>query len=665
MKRSQGMKKRKAFNVAIVGGGPGSKAIIDIILDKKLSQLQMNLIGVADPDPEAIGYRYAQEKGIFTTGDYKALYKLKDLDMLIELTGRDEVANEISQNKPKHVRMMDHVAAYLFWDIFHIEEQRIAERTRTEAALQEAGDVLSRMESLSQIVQATSIPTFVIDSTHTVTHWNKACENLTGIPGKEIIGTQNQWRGFYARKRPVMADLMVDNAPEEEILRYYGDKGRKSGVIEGAYEAEDFFPDLGERGKWVFFTAAPLRDHKGKFAGAIETLQDISERKWAEEELKKYHDYLELKVKKATEELSEAHDFQENLIESSIDSIIGIDRKGTIVTFNKAAERLTGYKSEEVIGQKSIPEIYHPPESAREIKKKMYGSDYGGPGRVEDLEVEVLSKNGDIVPIRLSATFLYKDGEEIGSVGFFQDLRKIKGLEKELIERERLSAIGQTIAGMGHYIKNILNGLEGGIYMVNTGMKKDKQPLLTKGWSIVQNNVAKISDLVMDMLTYSREREPDLQSCSPNDIAQDVFDLMEVKAQNSNVTLVQDLDVSIEMCFIDPASIHRCLLNLVTNAIDACVFDKDKAKEWSVVIKTRTEEEGIRFDVTDNGMGMTEEVKRKIFERFFTTKGSKGSGFGLLVTQKTIEEHGGRISFESEFGRGTTFSLHLPYIREI
>jgi PAS domain S-box-containing protein len=659
------MEKRKAFNVAIVGGGPGSKAIIDIILDKKLSQLPMKLMGVADPNPGAVGYRYAKEKGIFTTTDYKALYKLKGLHMLIELTGREEVANEISQNKPKHVRVMDHMAAYLFWDIFQIEEQRIAERTRAEAALQEAGDVISRVESLSQIIQATSIPTFVIDSTHTVTHWNKACENLTGIPGKKVIGTQNQWLGFYARKRPVMADLMVDNAREEEILRYYGDKGRKSAVIEGAYEAEDFFPDLGEKGKWVFFTAAPLRDGEGKVVGAIETLQDISERKWAEKELKEYRDYLEGKVKEATEELREAHDFQENLIESSIDSIIGIDRKGTIVTFNRAAERLTGYESEEVIGQKSITEIYHPPESAREIKKKMYGPNYGGMGRVEDLEVDVIRKDGDIVPILLSATFLYKDGEEIGSVGFFQDLRKIKGLEKELIERERLSAIGQTIAGMGHYIKNILNGLEGGIYMVNTGMKKDKQPLLIKGWSIVQNNVAKISDLVMDMLTYSREREPDLQSCSPNDIAQDVFDLMEVKAKNSDVTLVKDFDSSIEMCFIDPASIHRCLLNLVTNAIDACVFDKDKEKEWSVVIKTRTQEDGIRFDVTDNGMGMTEDVKRKIFERFFTTKGSKGSGFGLLVTQKTIEEHGGRVSFESKFGRGTTFSLHLPYIREI
>jgi signal transduction histidine kinase len=136
-------------------------------------------------------------------------------------------------------------------------------------------------------------------------------------------------------------------------------------------------------------------------------------------------------------------------------------------------------------------------------------------------------------------------------------------------------------------------------------------------------------------------------------------------ARKSDIKLVKDFDPSIDMCFLDPAGLHRCLLNLVTNAIDACVFDSNKEKNWSVVMKTQEEEDGIRFDVTDNGMGMTEETQEKIFERFFTTKGSKGSGFGLLVTQKTIEEHGGRISFESEFGRGTTFSLHLPYIREI
>lgn len=482
--------------------------------------------------------------------------------------------------------------------------------------------------------------------------------------GFEVSTAEDGEKGIeiFQQERPpiVLVDIKMPGIDGLEVLRQIKglDPDTEVIVITGHGDMESAIEAL--KLEASDFITKPIRDEVLMIA--LKRAQEIL---WMKEKLKEYTSNLELKIKEATEELREAHDFQKNLIQSSIDAIIGIDRKGTILIFNEAAEKLTAYKGKEVIHRTSITEIYHPPEVAREIKKKMYSAEYGGAGRVENLEVELLNKHGDKVPIRLSARLLYKDGEEIGSVGFFQDLRKIKGLEKELIESERLSAVGQTVAGMAHYIKNILNGLEGGVYMVNTGLKKDKQPLLSKGWGIVQNNVAKISDLVMDMLTYSREREPELESCSLNDIAQDVIDLMEEKAKESNVKLVSDFDPSIEMCFLDPAGLHRCLLNLVTNAIDACVFDDNREKDWSVVIKTRKKEDEVQFDVADNGMGMTEEIQEQIFERFFTTKGSKGSGFGLLVTQKTIEEHGGRVSFESEFGRGTTFSLHLPYKREI
>lgn len=135
---------------------------------------------------------------------------------------------------------------------------------------------------LFQIVQGSSIPTFVIDADHCVTYWNRAVENLTGLPAGEMIGTRQQWKAFYPQKRPVMADLLVDGANSETLYYYYGDRFRKSAVIEGAYEAEAFFPNLGDEGKWLFFTAAPLKHANGQIAGAIETLQDISRRKWAE-----------------------------------------------------------------------------------------------------------------------------------------------------------------------------------------------------------------------------------------------------------------------------------------------------------------------------------------------------------------------------------------------
>ncbi|MBW2646790.1 MAG: PAS domain-containing protein [Deltaproteobacteria bacterium] len=149
----------------------------------------------------------------------------------------------------------------------------ITERKQAEEALRE------NEQRLSQIVQGSSIPTFVIDTNHIITYWNKACENLTGISASEMIGTPKQWLAFYSAERPVMADLIVDNVPGEEMARYYGGKYHESAVIDGAYETEDFFPDLGERGKWLFFTAAPLRDIKGRVIGAIESMQDITERK--------------------------------------------------------------------------------------------------------------------------------------------------------------------------------------------------------------------------------------------------------------------------------------------------------------------------------------------------------------------------------------------------
>jgi hypothetical protein len=145
MRKDQIMKKGDTLNVAIVGGGPGCKAIMDMIFAKRLSQLRMKLVGVACTNPEALGYRYAQEKGVYTTMDYRDLFKFKDLNMIIELTGREAIAHEICQKKPEHVRLMDHVAARLFWDVFQVEEKRLAERKRADEELKQYRDHLEEL----------------------------------------------------------------------------------------------------------------------------------------------------------------------------------------------------------------------------------------------------------------------------------------------------------------------------------------------------------------------------------------------------------------------------------------------------------------------------------------------------------------------------------------
>ncbi|MBN1102942.1 MAG: PAS domain S-box protein [Deltaproteobacteria bacterium] len=162
----------------------------------------------------------------------------------------------------------------------------ISASKQAEAALRETD------KTLFQIVQGNSIPTFVIDREHVVTYWNKACENLTGISASDIIGTRKHRAAFYCVERPVLADLIVDSAPEDDMAKYYPRGISESVLIEGAYEVEDFFPNLGKRGKWLFFTATPLKDSEGGVIGAIETLQDITDRKFAEQSLKQEQAFL-------------------------------------------------------------------------------------------------------------------------------------------------------------------------------------------------------------------------------------------------------------------------------------------------------------------------------------------------------------------------------------
>ena len=241
---------------------------------------------------------------------------------------------------------------------------------------------------------------------------------------------------------------------------------------------------------------------------------------------------------------------------------------------------------------------------------------------------------------------------------------ELRQAQEELMRTERLATIGETVAGLAHYIKNILTGLRGGMYLVNTGMNKDRPERLKEGWEMVQRNIQKVSDLVMDLLRYSKERVPERSVCSPNEIVSEAMELFTERAEEYQIKLRKILDPSLRDAYFDREGIHNVLLNLISNAIDACIDDPDASKAWEVTVKTRLEPDAnsgdtILFQVSDNGCGMTDEVKQKLFTKFFSTKAGRGTGLGLLGTQKIVHEHGGELSVVSTVGRGTTLSVRL------
>lgn len=229
-----------------------------------------------------------------------------------------------------------------------------------------------------------------------------------------------------------------------------------------------------------------------------------------------------------------------------------------------------------------------------------------------------------------------------------------------MVQAERLAAMGQTIATLSHHIKNILQGIRGGSYLIEEGLKSAENDVIRKGWSIVEKNQERISSLVMDMLSFSKEREPDLLPHQLNELVQDVLELVQARASDAEVQLQVELDSQMPVLAFDADAIHRAVLNVITNAVDAC----EQTDSAVVRVVTRYDEPSLRALVTveDNGIGIPSEDLEKIFSVFESRKGNRGTGLGLAVSRKIFREHDGDIHVTSTVNEGSRFTLELPAV---
>ncbi len=227
-----------------------------------------------------------------------------------------------------------------------------------------------------------------------------------------------------------------------------------------------------------------------------------------------------------------------------------------------------------------------------------------------------------------------------------------------MVQAERLAAIGQAVAMLSHHIKNILQGIRGGSFLIKDGLQRGDEQMLRRGWEFVEKNQQRISDLVLNMLTFSKEREPELAQTNLNQLVQDVVELAANRAREMEVQLQFEPCPELPLWYVDPDAIHHALLNVVINAVEACAG----AEPARVLVRVHyhPHRQEAEIAVQDTGPGIPPEQLQRIFEPFVSTKGNRGTGLGLPVSRKLLREHGGDIRVESTPGQGSTFRLVIP-----
>ncbi len=232
---------------------------------------------------------------------------------------------------------------------------------------------------------------------------------------------------------------------------------------------------------------------------------------------------------------------------------------------------------------------------------------------------------------------------------------------RQLIEAERLAAVGETVAGLSHTIKNITGGLDGGMFVLGKGIELEDAAYLKQGWELVRGNVDRIKTLSLDLLNFAKTDRLEYRQVNPEQPAREVFDLMQSRAQDHGMDLILDVAAGLAPTQMDPEGIHQCLLNLVTNAIDACVDTEPGDGAQRITLSVRPSADGgVSYQVADTCCGMDERTKARLFQRFFSTKGERGTGIGLMLTRTIVHRHNGTIDVTSQPGRGACFTINLP-----
>ncbi len=352
--------------------------------------------------------------------------------------------------------------------------------------------------------------------------------------------------------------------------------------------------------------------------------------------------------------LKNMRSYTKSVLESMQNGVISVDEEGRIVTFNRSAERIYGFRESDIRG-KPFSEIFKIESGDNGQKQSLLDTLHLGK-IYTDQELWCYDKDGHKLPVSIN-TSLVKDeeGRNIGAVGVFRDLREIKALQERLRRADRLAAIGRLASGIAHEIRNPLGSIKGFAQILKGKLSSDEKN--EKYIDIIVKETDRLNKVVSELLDFARPKEFKLKPIDINSLLRDIIALVEQDARLQNIKIVKDFTPSLNSLMLDEEQMKQALLNIILNGLQAM----DEGGELRITTEIEDKEGGkyVNLIIADTGVGIDPENLDKLFDPFFTTKG-RGTGLGLSIAHRIITEHQGLIEVESQRGKGSTFTIKIP-----
>lgn len=522
----------------------------------------------------------------------------------------------------------------------------ITERKQIEEALR-----ISESQ-MKAIVDGSPIPQFVIGKDHRIIHWNRALEEYCGIKSEDIIGTNQHWRAFYSKKRPCMADLIVDGSIDL-ISQWYADKYNKSQLINNAYEATDFFNTI-RGGTWLYFTAAPIYGDDGSVVGAVETLVDVTDQRIAEKSLGESEQKFRI------------------LFENAPFGMVMISQNGTFNYINRKFREIFGYELEEIPDgrtwfKKVFPDAVLRHKVISEWKEDLEKYKVG---EKRQRIYTAICKDGssriiNFIPVLLATGDNLMACEDITDRKQAEDEKD--ALQAQLVQAQKMESVGRLAGGVAHDFNNMLGVILG--YTELAGEEIEHIQPISSYLDEIRKAAQRSTDLTRQLLAFARK-----QTIAPKvlDLNETIDGMLKILRRliGEDIDLVWMPEGNLWQVKIDPSQVDQLLANLCVNARDAIAgigkvtieteniaFDE----EYCDVNRGFIPGEYVMLAVSDDGVGMEKDILNHLFEPFFTTKDfGKGTGLGLATVYGIIKQNNGFIKVYSESGKGSTFKIYIP-----